>query len=218
MTTEALDVLGGRDHVGTCSSGRAGQDRRRRLPAFLRDRRRAGAGDRPCRPDDPRGRVRDAGRAQRLRQDHAAQGARRLHPADRRHHPVRRQAGARAGPRARRGVPGAGDPAVADGAPQHRAWARDCARAARRARGDGQAPDRADRAHRLRGPLSARAVGRHAPARGGGAHVGRRSRRHSDGRAVRGGRRHDAADAAGRAGAAVRGNSQDRVLHHAQRG
>ena len=30
------------------------QDRRLRLPACLRDRRRAGAGDRPCRPDDPR--------------------------------------------------------------------------------------------------------------------------------------------------------------------
>ena len=66
-------------------------------------------------------------------------------------------------------------------------------------------------------PLPARAVGRHAPARGRGAHLGGRPRRHPDGRAVRGGRRHDAADAAGGAGAALRGDGQDRVLHHPQR-
>ena len=78
----------------------------------------------------------------------------------------------------------------------------------------GQAPDRAHRAGRLRGSLSARALRRHEAARCGGAHLGGRSRRDPDGRAVRGGRRHDAADAAGGTGAAVRRHPQDRVLHH----
>ena len=113
------------------------QDRRLRLSAFLRHRRRAGAGDRLCRSRHPRRRVRHPGRPERLRQDHAAQGDRRLHPPDRRHHPVRRQAGARPGPRPRRGVPGARDPAVAHGAAEHRPWPRDRRHAARRARSSG---------------------------------------------------------------------------------
>ena len=82
---------------------------------------------------------------------------------------------------------------------------------------DRGATDRADGPCRLRGSLPARALRRHAPARGGGAHLGGRSRRDPDGRAVRGGRRHDAAHPAGGAGAAVRRHPQDRVLHHPQR-
>ena len=67
----------------------------------------------------------------------------------------------------------------------------------------------------VRRPLSARAVGRHAPARGDRARADPRRAAAADGRAVRRARRADARADAPRPRGAVARHAQDRAVHHA---
>ncbi len=90
-------------------------------------------------------------------------------------------------------------------------------RAGSRSQGDARARHRsveARRARRVRGPVSAGAVRRHAAARRAGARADPRSGAAADGRAVRRARRDDAREHEHRAAAHLDGAAQDRGLHH----
>ena len=154
-------------------------------------------------------------RAERLRQEHAAQHDRRPADADHRHGRGQRQAGARAAAaRHRLRVPG--ERAVSlvhdhrERQARHGVPGRAEGRAgAARAEGAG-----GGRAQGLHGPLSGAAFRRHAAARGAGARAQPGDRHAADGRAVRRARRADPDDPRrGPLGAAVHHRQDHRVRH-----
>ena len=146
-----------------------------------------------------------AARTVGLRQVDPAQGGRRLHGADRGQHAAQGPADPRAGRRPRVRVPGVRPAAaVEDGQAERDVRARSLAQDARQGRrGAGHALHREGQSRQVRQFLSAHAVGRHEAARRHRARAGHGARRAADGRAVRGARRADAPQDAGRAAAAV---------------
>ncbi|CAF1057723.1 unnamed protein product [Rotaria sp. Silwood1] len=126
-----------------------------------------------------------------LGQEHAAAHHGRADPGGRGRRALPRPAAVRAGRRHRDGVPELRAVPVANRAAERRAgpggrWrGRSRAGAARRGR------HRADRSSRLRGRTAARAVGRHAPARGHRAGAGDAAGRAADGRGLLGAGRAD---------------------------
>src|SRR5207302_246587 len=163
-----------------------------------------------------RERVRDPGGAERLRQEHAAQARGR---ADARHAwrgPRARHGRARAVSRRRLRVPAARAPALALGARQRALLCRDARAAAAPVPQAGGRPARADRARRLRDQASARALGRHAAARGDLPRAAARPEPAPDGRAVRRAGRHDARGDEPRAAPRLGGAAQDDPLRHPQ--
>ena len=153
----------------------------------------------------PRGRL-ARGRRRRVRHDPRSVGMREVDPppdrggargAERRARHVRRRASRRRAHRRR--VPGARALSVADGPRQCGLRSRGAGRPGRRARRVRPAPPGAGGPGRLRRPLPAPPVGRHAPAGGHRPGAGRRAGPAPDGRALLGPRRAEPrADAARR--------------------
>src|SRR5262245_30606409 len=159
-------------------------------------------------------RVRHHRRPVGLRQDHVAEDPGRPDPELGGHGQSPRPARARPQPRHRHRVPGSGPAAMAHGAAQ-RAPARAGAPPGR-ARG-ARARDRAASSGRpggLRGQVSPRAVGRHAPARRDRPGPHSRPVTAADGRAIRRARRDDAPVHEPGAAAHLAGSGQDHHLHH----
>ena len=159
-------------------------------------RRRRGA----QRPLDrlSRGTAHLAARAFGLRQDHPAQDHRRAHSGNGRRGQGRRPRGDRAGAGTGFRLPGFRADAVGDRDAQCRLRPRAERHGAQRTRGGGGKIYRQRRPQGLRERLSARTVGRHAPARRAGPGARRQCQGAADGRALLGGRRADAAQVPGR--------------------
>ena len=146
-----------------------------------------------------------------------AQHPRRFREARRRERAAQRHADRAAGTGSRRRVPGLRAVSLAQHPAERRVRA---AREGHRQERDARhraALSRHGRAHRLRAALSARALRRHAPARGADPGAGDRSEDPADGRAVRRRRCADAHDPAGGVAAPVDADAQDRRLRHPQR-
>src|SRR3990170_2948321 len=195
--------------------GRA--ERRHRRGARHRQdlrRRRPGAPGRRSRLS--RRAAHDAARPQRLRQDDAAQDHRRLAAAERRRRVGARAQGDRPRPGTRLRLPGLRPDALGDRAAQRGVRAGTARRAGQAAPRGRATLYRRDGLERVRGPLSARALGRHAPARR--PRPGARGRRRctAHGRAVFRGRRADAAQVPGGPAAPAADREEDGDLRHPQ--
>ena len=204
-------IRAGTGNGGAVAEGRAA----RRRPALLRPRRR----DRGAQGHfalGRAGRVRRHHRPERLRQEHAAVADLRHPQADRRRGAGRRQAGRRAEPQGRLHA-AAGLPVRVAHHPGERGARR---RNPGRRHGQGaRARDAA--AHPLRArpvpaPSAAPALGRHAPARGAGAHALHRAGRRAARRAVLGARFADPARARRRGHRNPAPRGQDRDPGHAR--
>ncbi len=140
-----------------------------------------------------------------VRQVDFAQGGRRVHASGRGRDPPQGHRGDAARARPHDGVPGVRPAAAMEDGQGERDVRADRQRQARRQarRGAGARIHRQGQSHQVRRQLSAHALGRHEAARRDRARHGDGARRAADGRAVRGARRADPAQDAGRAAAAV---------------
>ena len=154
-------------------------------------------------------------RAERLRQEHAAQHGRRPADADHRNGRGARQAGARAAAaRHRLRVPGERAVSLVHDHRERQARHGVSGRAEGRTGAAGAQGAGGGRAQGLHGPLPGAAFRRHAAARGAGARAQPGDRHAADGRAVRRARRADPHDPRrGPLGAAVAQRKDHRVRH-----